>query len=290
MFIIDCKTKKEAILDDVKEKIGDKKLILGVIQVQGDKASDVYVRNKKKACDQVGIECIHCKLPSDASYDDVVKIIKGFNDDNQVTGIILQLPLPPHLKQYEQKLINLINWKKDVDGLTSANVGRLWTNKSCLKPATALGIMSLLPEHLAEYNVAIINRSNLIGKPLVKMLEERNATPILCHSRTDRKFLDIVLKNSDYIITAIGQPKWLAIDKTITKVMTNNYSFVCEGIIDAGISHDEDGKLCGDVDVESFDSLGIYGTSTPNGTGLLTVAYLISNVLEAYKLQHGGLD
>lgn len=184
-----CEFNRDEILQDVKAEAAGKELVMAVVQVGNDPASDVYVRNKKKTAEECGIECIHCNLREDVSYSDVVKIIQGLNEDSKVTGLMLQLPLPEHLKQFEQNFLDMIDWKKDIDGLSTESVGRLWSNKRCLKPATAQGIMSLLDDDLRDYTVAIINRSRLIGKPLVKMLEERNATPVLCHSKTDQNFI-----------------------------------------------------------------------------------------------------
>lgn len=280
-----CEFNRDEILQDVKAEAAGKELVMAVVQVGNDPASDVYVRNKKKTAEECGIECIHCNLREDASYSDVVKIIQGLNEDSKVTGLMLQLPLPEHLKQFEQNFLDMIDWKKDIDGLSTESVGRLWSNKRCLKPATAQGIMSLLDEDLREHTVAIINRSRLIGKPLVKMLEERNATPVLCHSKTDWKFMTLLLHKADIIITATGQPKWLSLEDCVTHTIIGDCCNVLQ-IIDAGITRDLNGKLCGDVDKDSFAFTSVQVTPVPKGVGILTTAFVIKNVVEAYKLQH----
>ena len=286
MNIIDCKNKKNETINYVKNETDKifaetgKKLKLVVFQVEGDDASNVYIRNKKKMCEQCGIECEHVKLPNDVSADDLISKIKNANDDSSVTGIMVQLPLPDHLKKYEQKIIDTINWKKDVDGLTSESTGKLWTNQECIHPATAEGIMSVLDDDLSEKDVLVINRSKLIGKPLVKLLEERNATVTLAHSKTNRKDLILMIRRADIIITATGQPKWIAKHLFVTHRIST--------IIDCGMCRDENGKLCGDVDTESLESIDVAVTVTPGGTGLLTTSQLMLNIVKAYKLQSKG--
>lgn len=286
MKIIDCKNKKNETINYVKNETDNifaetgKKLKLVVFQVEGDDASNVYIRNKKKLCDQCGIECEHVKLPNDVSASDLISKIKNANNDSDVTGIMVQLPLPDHLKKYEQEIIDTINWKKDVDGLTSESTGKLWTNQECIHPATAEGIMSVLDDDLSEKDVLVINRSKLIGKPLVKLLEERNATVTLAHSKTDRKDLILMIRRADIIITATGQPKWIAKHLFVTHRIST--------IIDCGMCRDENGKLCGDVDTESLEMLDVAVTVTPGGTGLLTTSQLMLNIVKAYKLQSKG--
>lgn len=286
MKVIDCKNKKNETINYVKNETDKifaetgKKLKLVVFQVEGNDASNVYIRNKKKICEQCGIECEHVKLPNDVSADDLISKIKNANDDSSVTGIMVQLPLPDHLKKYEQVIIDTINWKKDVDGLTSESTGKLWTNQECIHPATAEGIMSVLDDDLSEKDVLVINRSKLIGKPLVKLLEERNATVTLAHSKTNRKDLILMIRRADIIITATGQPKWISKHLFATHRIST--------IIDCGMCRDENGKLCGDVDTESLEPLDVAVTVTPGGTGLLTTSQLMLNIVKAYKLQSKG--
>lgn len=283
MNIIDCKDIRNKLLRDLKvdiSKINDcgQKLKLVVIQVKGDSSSDIYIKNKIKTCSEVGIECEHIALPNDIRFDELSKVIKSANEDFRVTGLMLQLPLPQHLKKYEQELLNMIDWKKDVDGLTTKNIGRLWDNKECIVPATAKGVLKVLQDfELSGGDICIIGRSKLVGKPLMALLERANATVTLCHSKT--KDIKTKIASSDIVITAIGQPKhW------------NCGLFNKKIVIDVSINRDENGKLCGDVNWDDKDNLPqlfdcIY-TPVPRGVGALTTACLCENVVQCYKLQY----
>lgn len=293
MRILDCKQIKEDMLTEAKIELtkifGEtgKKTKLTVIQVEGDPASDVYIRNKQKAAEDCNIEFEHIKLPSDITEENLRKVIKAANKDIMVTALMLQMPLPEHLKGKEQSLIDEIDWKKDVDGLTSTSVGKLWTNQECVHPATAEGVMRLLSPNLSGASVLLINRSNLIGKPLTKILENKNATITLAHSKTDRNDLARMMKDVDIIITATGQPRWISRDDVVRQGAFTTYNV--STIIDCGMCRDENNKLCGDVDTNSFNEIDCYITTTPGGTGLTTVAQLILNVVKCYKLQKGEI-
>ena len=285
MKVIDCKNKQKEMIEIAKndtDKIfaeTGKKLKLVVFQVEGDDASNVYIRNKKKACEQCGIECEHIKLHTNVTATELKEKIESANNNSSVTGIMVQLPLPEHLKKYEQEIIDVIDWKKDVDGLTSTSTGKLWTNQNCIHPATAEGIMSVLDDDLSGNDVLVINRSKLIGKPLVKLLEEKNATVTLAHSKTNKKDLILMMRRANIIITATGQPKWIAKHHFVTHKIST--------IIDCGMCRDENGKLCGDVDTASLEPLDVSVTVTPGGTGLTTIGQLVLNVVKAYNLQKG---
>lgn len=280
MNIIDCKEVRNQMLEEAKTKVDEiyrqkkNKLKLVVIQVEGDAASDVYIRNKLKSCEQVGIECEHIKFPQDVSVVKVMGAIRNYAQQVEVHGIMLQLPLPKDLQKYQQEMLDLIPWYKDVDGLSSASVGRLWTSQPCIAPATAKGVMRLLPEDLSGKDVCIVGRSNLVGKPLVKLLEERNATVTLCHSKTKGKIAHT--HNADIVISAIGKPKHFK------SYQANDQ----QTWIDVGINRDENGKLCGDVDIDTFKDIYCNITPVPGGVGLLTTAQLVLNVIDAYYLQH----
>lgn len=288
MRVFDCKQVKEDMLAEAKVELTKifgqtgKKLKLTVIQVEGDSASDVYIKNKQKAAESCNVEFEHIKLPSDVTEDKLRKVIQAANEDVNVTALMLQLPLPDHLKAKQQEFIDLIDWKKDVDGLTSTSVGKLWTNQSGIHPATAEGIMSILDDDLSGKNVLVINRSDLIGKPLVKLLEQRNATVTLAHSKTDKEELMLAMRRANIIITATGQPKWIAKHIFVNKHIST--------IIDCGMCRDENGKLCGDVDTDSLESLNVNVTVTPGGTGKLTVGQLMLNIIKAYELQEDKND
>lgn len=272
MNVIDCKKVRNSLISYVKEHIV--KLLLEpklvVVQVEGDKASDKYVRNKKIMCEKVGIEFKYVKLPNNCTEDRLFNVIYRLNNDESVTGIILQLPLPEHLKYCEQRFINLIDKEKDVDGLTDDNTGRLWNDGSCLSPCTAAGIVSILSYYDMLNNnpdVCIVGRSKLIGKPLTKMLLDYDCTVTVCHSRT--KDLKKHTSEADIVVLATGNPKMF--DKSYFKDDAI--------VVDAGISIDENGKVCGDANSETFVDTNISYTPVPGGVGIMTVAQLMYNVM-----------
>lgn len=273
MSLIDCKSVREEILDEVRAS-GYKNLKLVIISTSDDPASEVYVRNKVKTAESVGItaEVLKC---NPVSYEALKITLTYLAQDPSVTGIILQLPLAEHLKPYERELLDLIPFAKDVDGLTSENMGRLWSGKPCIVPATAAGVMRLLPEDLSGKVVTVINRSDLIGKPLVKLLLDRNATVISCNSHTPRLAVKTTL--ADIVITGIGRPEFF------------DWSYVSYGQIwiDCGINRNSGGKLCGDVLFRNSERWELNVTPVPGGVGLLTTAQLMYNVMRAYELQEG---
>ena len=280
MKLIDCKPIRAEILEDAKagvEKIVadyGKKPKLVIVSVDGDDASKVYVRNKLKTADEVGIECEHINLPNDVSYSELEKALIEHAIDSNTTALMLQLPLPNHLTKYQQKLLDLVPYFKDVDGLSTASVGRLWSDQPCLVPCTAAGIMRILPEDLSGYKVCIINRSALIGKPLAKLVLSRNGTPVICHSKTHSILGEA--NHSDILVTAMGKPKYIEYDEWLDDLM----------IIDAAICRDEEGKLCGDIDIETFKESNCSITPVPGSVGLLTTSQLMLNVVQAFYLQH----
>ena len=275
MNIINCKPIREKILAEVRDA-GYKGLKLVIIRVGDDPASGIYVRNKVKTAESVGIitEVVKCdeRIPG----QDLKAIIASRAADPSVTCIILQLPLPSHLQQYERDLIDLIPPDKDVDGLTTANIGRLWANKPCIVPATPGGILRLLPEDLSEKNVTIINRSALIGKPLAKLLMDRNATVTVCHSKTHWSCLRDFAKYADYVVSAIGKANYFG----------DSYFADYTTWIDCGINR-ENGQLFGDVEPILMDRFEIDLTPVPGGVGILTTAQLMANIVKAHELQKG---
>ena len=276
MGYIDCKAVRDEILNEVKSRNpGNLKLV--IIQVEGDDASEVYVRNKVKTAESVGIECEVVKCGNDVNYINLIGIIYRYAYSHGVTGLMLQLPLPDHLKKYEQRLLDTIPWYMDVDGLSTNSVGRLWSDLPCIVPATPGGVMRLLPEDLSGKHVVVINRSNLIGKPLTKLLLDRNATVSVCHSKTG--YLKDYTNTADIVITGIGKAKYF----------DGYYPYINQVWIDCGINRDENGKLCGDIDPETWNVNNVYlnreVTPVPGGVGILTTAQLMANVLTAYELQ-----
>ncbi len=275
---IDCKKVRDDMLRSARVWIKNKKanLKLVIIQVEGDNASEVYVKQKVKTANEVGIDIQVVKCPNDIGVYALGEIIREHNNAKDVTGLMLQLPLPDHLTPYEQELLDCISWEKDVDGLSSASVGRLWTGRPCITPATPTGVMRLLPLDLSGKNVTIVNRSNLIGKPLTKMLLDRNATVNVCHSKTGSLSNNAYI--ADIVITGVGKPRFI------------DYNFYYRSTepktwIDCGICRDEDGNLCGDLNLETFTRSYDNVTLVPGGVGILTTAQLMLNVIKAHVLQ-----
>jgi len=282
MNIIDGKlvaaSTRKKIAEEVESLKGkcDREIGLAVILVGDDPASQVYVRNKIKACEEVGIKSFLCKLPAESTFEDVAKTIEELNSKDDVSGIILQLPLPKHLD--ENKLISLIAVEKDVDGCTAQQKGLLWTGRDSLIACTPFGVMKLLEFYnisLEGKRAVVIGRSNLVGKPMAQLLLNENCTVTICHSRT--KNLAEITKSADIIVVAIGRTKFLKAD------------MVGEGavVIDVGMDRDENGKLCGDVDFENVKEKCSFITPVPGGVGPMTVTMLIANTLKAFKQQNG---
>jgi len=242
---------------------------LVILQVEGDKASDSYVKNKIKLGKELGIEVEHTLLKNDIPQRDLEMIIEYYNTDCDTNGIIVQLPLPKHLD--ERKALDTIDVEKDVDGLGTKQIGRLTTqNGKIMYPCTALGVLNMLI-HITELegkDVVIVNRSNLIGKPLQIMLTDENATVTMCHSKT--KNLKEKMQNADIVITGIGKAKFF--DKSYFK----------DGqiIIDCSMNMYE-GKLCGDVKIEDLEELDVLVASGTGHTGVMTVLSLMYNTLMA---------
>ncbi len=273
MKIIDGKKIRDEIKNNLIDEIKnlDEKLKLVVIQVGDNPASDIYVRNKKKLCEETGIIFEHKKYDS-IDEETLIKEIEKLNNDEQVTGILVQLPLPKEIN--ETRVIEKIDYKKDVDGLTSKNIGNLYSKQRGIIPCTAYGIMKIFDYEnipLEGKNVVLIGRSKLVGIPLISLLLNKNATVTICHTKT--KNIKEITKKADILIVAAGK-KGL-----VTKDMINNNTI----IIDVGINR-EDGKIYGDVDKNVIESCNAI-TPVPGGVGPLTVIMLVNNVLECYKIQ-----
>jgi len=248
---------------------------LATILVGEDPASQVYINIKTKVCAEVGIESISIKHPANIDSEELIASIKELNRDDSIHGILLQIPLPNHLKPHISTFINQISPKKDVDGLHPINKGKLFDYNEEYAPCTPKGIIALL-EH---YNVnlkgkftVIINRSNLVGKPLIFLLLKRNATVAVCHTSTIN--IEKLTKMADILIVAVGKPNFISKDK------------IKEGaiLIDVGVSR-VNGKLCGDVNFNDvFEKCGMI-TPNPGGIGPLTVSFLMRNTLIAYQNQ-----
>ncbi len=255
-----------------KKKIKPK---LAVIMVGDDKASGVYVRNKSKACNEIGIEFEEFLMDSSIKQEDLINLINTLNERKDINGILLQSPIPPHLNIREA--FNTINYKKDVDGFNPINVGKLSIGEDSFISCTPYGVIKMLEEYdipIEGKRAVIIGRSNIVGKPLIQCLLNKNATVTVCHSRT--KNIEEITKEADILIAALGKPKFVKED------------MVKEGavVIDIGINRNEEGKLVGDVDFENVSKKASYITPVPGGVGPMTIAMLMNNVVKAAKIQN----
>lgn len=247
---------------------------LAVILVGDDKASKVYVRNKNKACEDVGIEFEEHILETEITQKQLIDLIEELNNRKDINGILLQSPIPAHLDINEA--FRKIAPEKDVDGFNPVNVGKLSLNQDTFVSCTPYGIMKMFEEYkidLEGKDVVIIGRSNIVGKPLIQCCLNNNATVTVCHSRT--KNLKEHVKRADVVIAAIGKSKF------ITEDMIKDGAVV----IDVGINRGEDGKLAGDVDFENVEKKVSYITPVPGGVGPMTIAMLMNNVIKATQNQ-----
>lgn len=249
--------------------------VLAVIVVGDNSASAAYVRGKQKDCEECGIECRLLKFDEAITESELIHVIYDLNNDDSVDGIIVQLPLPTHIKS---SIVQHIHPVKDVDCFRTDNVGRLATGDISLAPCTPLGILKLLRYYnidVAGKDCVVIGRSNIVGKPMAMLLTHFGATVTLCHSKT--KDLARHTRSADIIICAVGKPKFLTSDM----VYSNSV------VIDVGINRDEHGKLCGDVDFENVSKVVSAITPVPGGVGLMTRAALLANIVKAYYIRRG---
>lgn len=245
---------------------------LAVIMVGNDKASEVYVRNKSKACNEIGIEFEEFLLPEETQREELLNLIQTLNERADIHGILLQSPIPKHLDIREA--FNAIDYRKDVDGFHPINVGKLAIGEDSFVSCTPAGVMRMLKEYDIEVQgkrAVVIGRSNIVGKPLAQLLLNANATVTTCHSKT-QNIADIA-KQADILVAALGKPKFVGKD------------MVKEGavVIDVGINRTEEGKLVGDVDFENVEPIASYITPVPGGVGPMTIAMLMENVVKAAK-------
>jgi methylenetetrahydrofolate dehydrogenase (NADP+)/methenyltetrahydrofolate cyclohydrolase len=281
--IIDGKLVSSVMRESLKSEVlafktdSDKTVGLAVILVGSDPASAVYVRNKHRACEQVGIDSYQIELPESTSEEELLSRIDRLNLDDKVNGILVQLPLPKHIS--EKKVIERIDPKKDVDAFHPENVGRIMIGNYTFLPCTPAGIIALLDYYkinIEGKNCVVIGRSNIVGKPMSLLLTERNGTVTLCHSRT--KGLKEICKNADLIVVAIGKAEFLTAD------------MVKEGaiVIDVGINRLADGRLVGDVLFDQVKEVASMITPVPGGVGPMTITMLLCNTLSAAKMQNEG--
>lgn len=252
-------------------KAGKQVPTLACVLVGDNPASKVYVANKEKACAMVGINSVVKKLPADATQEQVAEVISSLNEDKNISGILLQLPLPKHLD--ENALINLISPTKDVDGLTDLNLGRLFAGKHIVAPCTATGIIDLLDHYnleIAGKRAVVIGRSLLVGKSVANLLEQRNATVTVCHSKTEN--LAEITRQADILVVAIGKPNYVTADMVKDGAV----------VIDVGINRLATG-LVGDVDFANVKDKTSYITPVPGGVGPMTIAELLQNTLTLHE-------
>lgn len=277
--IIDGKRISQEIKDELKAEVeaikanGGKIPCLAVIQVGNDPASTVYVSNKKKACEYIGIGSVSHELPEETTEEELLSLIDKLNEDDSVTGILVQLPVPKHIN--EDNIIRRISPKKDVDGFHPMSVGALLIGEAGFLSCTPAGVIQLLKRsgvEIAGKECVVIGRSNIVGKPMSVLLLRENGTVTICHSKT--KDLKEVCKRADILVVAIGKPKMIDAD------------YIKEGavVIDVGIHRPEGGKLCGDVDFDSAEKKASFITPVPGGVGPMTIAMLMKNCVEATKM------
>ncbi len=273
MILIDGKKTSEKIRAELAEEVKNmpREVGLAVIIVGDDAASQVYVRNKEKACQQLGIQSYRYSFPSSITEEELKKTIADLNADKRINGILVQLPLPKHLN--ERRILECIATEKDVDGFSANQIGKLLLGEDCLVSCTPQGIMKLLSEYgisVAGKHAVVVGRSNIVGKPISLLLLQANATVSVCHSKTAD--LAAITKQADILVVAIGKAKFITAD------------MVKEGavVIDVGINR-VDGKLYGDVDFENVAPKCSYITPVPGGVGPMTVTCLMCNTVKAAK-------
>lgn len=269
--LIDGKALAAKLRGELKEKIALYKaehgeIGLAVVLIGEDPASQVYVRNKIKACEEVGIRSFSYRLPENCTQENAEELIRELVASDKVHGILVQLPLPKGLD--ERKLLKLIPPEKDVDGFCAENVGNLAMNRETIVACTPFGVMKMLEEYnisLRGKKAVVLGRSNIVGKPMAMLLVNADATVTVCHSRTEN--LKEVCAEADILVVAIGKAKFVTAD------------MVKEGavVIDVGMDRDENGKLCGDVDFESVKDKASYITPVPGGVGPMTITMLLYN-------------
>ena len=248
---------------------------LAVIIVGDDPASKVYVNNKKKACEKLGITSYEYVLPESTTQEELMQTVKELNERADVNGILCQLPLPKHLDS--NAVIDAIAPEKDVDCFSPTNVGLLNIGRGRLSPCTPAGIMDMLEYKnisVSGKHCVVIGRSNIVGKPMSALLLAADATVTVCHSKTQN--LAEITKTADVLIAAVGRPKFVTADMVKDGAV----------VIDVGIHRTESGKLCGDVDFDSVEPKASYITPVPGGVGPMTIARLMRNTVTAAKLQN----
>lgn len=283
MELLDGRALSKEWREGLKARIGDWKKesgqtpCLAVVLVGEDPASQVYVSHKVKACREVGVESLEKRLSAETSESELIDLVSSLNEDPQVNGILVQLPLPIHID--ESKVIESIDPLKDADGLTIENLGRLVAGQKRVAPCTPFGVIQLLKKHkipMSGQNAVVIGRSQIVGKPMALLLLEENATVTICHSKT--RDLKTHLMSADIVVVAAGRPEFLGAEDFRDGSV----------VVDVGIHRKENGKLCGDVRFEEVKDKAKAMTPVPGGVGPMTIAMLLENTFKLAQLQ-GGL-
>ena len=276
--ILDGKALSAVVKDEVRSEVAElekkygRKPCLCVIIVGENPASQVYVRNKVKAAAYTGMESLLIELPASVSEEELLRKISELNSDDSVDGILVQLPLPKHID--EEKVIDAIAPEKDVDGFHPSNVAGLWLGKDCIVPCTPAGVLRLLDStgiDLCGKTAVVVGRSNIVGKPVAKLLLDRNATVVIAHSRTAD--LGAVTRQADVLVVAVGRAGLISGDMVKPGAV----------IIDVGMNRDAEGKLCGDVDFASCSEKASWITPVPGGVGPMTIAMLMKNTIRCFR-------
>lgn len=278
--IINGKLVAEQVKNNVRNEVEQLKnsgvdICLAVILVGNDPASKVYVRNKKLACEKVGIISKEILFDENISQTELVSAIKDLNNDNKINGILVQLPLPKHLD--EKEIIRSIDPMKDVDAFHPVNVGKIMIGEYDFLPCTPAGIVDLIDStgiDICGKNCVVVGRSNIVGKPMTMLLLNRHGTVTVCHSKTNN-LIDFT-KNADILVAAVGIPNFITADMVKPGAV----------VIDVGINRMQDGSLCGDVDFSNVEKVAGYITPVPGGVGPMTIAKLMENTLRAAKKQN----
>lgn len=279
--IIDGKLISKSVKDKIAIEVKELKKSgvapgLAVIIVGENLASQIYVRNKQRACEEVGFESFKYEMPESTTQDELLKLIKKLNEDKRVNGILCQLPLPPHID--ESTVINNIAPEKDVDAFHPENVGKIMIGDYSFLPCTPAGVMELIAStgiDVAGKECVVVGRSNIVGKPMAMLLLHKSGTVTICHSKT--KDLQAECQRADILVAAVGVAKLIKGDMVKDGAV----------LIDVGMNRDENGKLCGDIDFESCKDKASYITPVPGGVGPMTIAMLMKNTLTAAKEQNG---
>lgn len=249
---------------------------LAVVIVGDDPASQIYVRNKKKACDETGIASEIIAMPAETTEEELISVLDGLNSRREINGILVQLPLPKHIN--EKNIIAHIDPKKDVDAFCDENVGRIMTGKFSFLPCTPAGIIELLHRigiSAEGKECVVIGRSNIVGKPMAMLLLHENGTVTICHSKT--KNLSEVTRRADILVSAVGKAGFVTADMVKSGAV----------VIDVGMNRTTEGKLTGDVDFAAVEPIASFITPVPGGVGPMTVTMLLKNTVTAAKIQNG---